>query len=60
MLNEPTLSEAGFLNKSSCLAPALGVPRDCQRYDFGCTLMCHLSQTYVQLTHLSRKGKKVL
>jgi hypothetical protein len=38
------------MNKSSFLAPALGATK--VRYYFGHTLLCYLSQTYVQQTHL--------
>ncbi len=50
LLNRP---EAGLLNKSSHLAPALGSSssfrcdqiHNCYRYELGHTLLCYLSQT---------------
>jgi hypothetical protein len=39
-------TEAGSLNKSSCLAPALGVTKFIiNTYDFGHSLLCYLSRT---------------
>jgi len=42
-------SEAGLLNKSSCLAPALDLTKLTNVRDiiFGHTLLCHLSPTYM-------------
>jgi len=40
---------AGLLNKGSCLARALGATKidKYERYDFGHTLLCNLSPTYM-------------
>ncbi len=38
-------TEAGLLNKSLFLAPALGVIHNFHRYDLGHTLLCYKSQT---------------
>jgi len=48
LFNKPA-SEAGLLNKISCLAQPLGVTKiiTCQRYYLGHTLLCYLSQTYM-------------
>jgi hypothetical protein len=44
-------SEAGLLNQSSCLAQTLGVTKilkvKSERYDFGHTLLCCLSWTWM-------------
>jgi len=47
------LVNRGLLDKSSCSAPALGVGKFTNTYyDFGHTLLCCLSQTFVSQTHL--------
>jgi hypothetical protein len=48
MFNKAT-SEAGLLNKGFCLARALGGTKiyKYERYDFGLTLLCYLSQTWM-------------
>jgi len=48
------LPEAGLLNKSSSLAPALGVTKfTIGTYDFGHTLLCYLSWTKMFNKHTS-------
>ncbi len=58
MLNEPT-SEAGLLNKSSCLAPALGVTKIIIVTDIFWSHFVVLLKSYLdaQRTHLRTKAR---